>query len=610
MSIFTSISNFIGGLFSGGSSHQTNTATVLNGLDYSGNRQAMDQYGGTRSNAGASGSWGTPTAPLQNPTYGAPTGSWTPPSRISAPPANAYQTHSGQSGSLSAGMTQDPAQQYRFDKTAGTNYMKGANVGNLDITGKTQQEADQIIQEKKAGQMSQTTANSTAQFTPEAISKTDKLFKEFKLSVDNIQNEPWSSTGTKRDKVNNLLQATSTEIVNTYDTPKAFGNALQSNPELQAGVDTFIKNGGTPNDILTKFNEKNVSTTGNNMPTPEFLNKVKDDTAVVNNMVPSDVLTQNRIAQVSKIPDDAKKAYFGDANTGGLIEQRINVAKENVTLLERKIANEEKNLRNRANLEIQKNNEELAIAKDTVEKNRLNAKNYMTAQLAKLGALNTTSAAVEAVTILDQKYQQQSSTLERKVNLANREIEIRLQDSINQIESRGQEAIQSVKEDLSKDMKDMQKEIAKLQHDSDKEVYNLSMKLNSQMKKNNLNYSTTAEANASQYTKDFLALVSPDFGGTGQYSPISIAANLKSNIPKADQQISVSARIKDPTAINYFKSLPKGFKDEWIQFASTSGDGRYFTLADLKQNFEAYQVDKNVPSVSTKKVTTSTGRSI
>ena len=317
-------------------------------------------------------------------------------------------------------------------------------------------------------------------------------------------------------------------------------------------------------------------------------------------MMNGDKIITDEIAREAKIPEQLKDTYFGET---GIWQQQLNLALEKVSSIKQKMNDERADARAKANLLIEKNNAELSATKNQIELNRTNAKNYLTGMLAKLGALNTTSAAVDGITVLDQKYQQQSMEAEQKVRFANQEIQIKLQDTINDLDNTMNDKIQSIQEDLSKDKDTMLKDIMKEKLSSQKRMYELTLKASDRMKKNNDDYKNSATMLAEDYATKFSDLVNNQ-----GFDPASVARNLTVKLPAEDQRISASARIKDPNAIAYFKSLPIEFRNQWIQFATTQPAGTYFTLDDLKMNYEPYVLEQQQKAVT--KETKKTNREI
>lgn len=488
-------------------------------------------------------------------------------------------------------------------------YAKSAGLGNLNLEGMTYEEADRAINTMKGTQRGQVNALTSAAFSPDAISNVNKIGERFALSLDKSNNDTWLSAPAKREEMDNLLKSTAKDFADQFDSQEAMINAYDTNPTVQRALDRFAQYGGSDQMLIDAVNAKKAKTPqGNEQTTMEYqanLANQQQQARETDSILNGDKTITDEIARTAKIPEQMKDYYFGDA---GIWQQKLNLDLEKVNLLKEKMADEKAEARQQANLLIEKNNAELSVAKNQIELNRVNAKNYLTGMLAKLGALNTTSAAVEGISFLDQKYQQQSTEIEQKTRFANQDIQIKLQKAVSDIDSAGMEKIQAIKEDLSKDKDTMLKDIMKEKMDADKRIYDLTLKASDRLKKNNDTYRNNATKLAEDYTTNFNALVSPDFGGAGKFSPAQVASNLTSKLPAADQRLSVSARIKDPSAISYFKSLPIGFRNEWIQFVASEPANKYFTLADLQMNYEPYKLEQQ--QIKTTKEEKKTNREI
>ncbi len=596
MSIFTTISNTAGSLFSGFKQGLSNIGSQVSNA-YTGIFGAPSAPNNWMTNpSAATGNTYNPAAP-QVTGYGdngvkyyggyqPQMGSYSPVSTGQVQGPQMYQPVYGVGGGGSysnqgGGVSSTPV----LSDTSAKSYAKGANVGNLDLNGMTYEQADKAIQAKKGEQMGQNTALTSAVFNPDAISKTTKKIQDMGLTLNSINNNSWLSMGSKQDQISNLLKTTAKDLATDYNTPEEMAAAYHNDPNAQKALDAFAQAGGSDQMLIDAVKEKNVSKTPNNMSTADYIGSIQQQTndQTVNNLVASDPLIKAEIARTANIPNNLKDLYLGDE---GLYKKRVDLAQENINLLKEKIADEKVTAREQANYYIEKNNAELSVAKNTIEQNRINAKNYLTGMLAKLGALQTTSAAAEGVSTLDQKYQQQSADAESKVKFANQDIELKLRDTVRKIDSSGEDKIQSIKEDLSKDQETIIKEISKAKLDSDKRIFDLTLKANDRMTKNIKSYTESQQKLAEDWTTQFNNLVS------GGIDVGKAAASVNVKLPVADQKISTAARIKDPNAISYFKSLPKGFQNEWIQFSSTQPQGTFFTLADLQYNYEPYRLQE------------------
>lgn len=519
---------------------------------------------------------------------------------------------SSMGGAVSAGGEADTYIQPRLSKEESKSYLRSAGLGGsgINVEGLTSDEAQALVDDKKAEQKAQLSALTSYTFSSDAPSKTSKRISDFQLRLNDINNDSWSSSGTKKDKITAELNSTAKDIADMYDSPEAITNAYYNNENVKKAIDSYIQAGGSDQMILDKFAEKQTQPAGKTMSTSDYLASLNGSTAQQPTQdsgytepvpspytqSPNSKLIQDEIARESNIPDDLRKLYFGDEQQTGLLQQRINQEKERIKLIEEKLDNQRDDLRAQANYQIDKNNAELEVAKSEIEQKRLNAKNYITGMLSKLGALITTGAAPVAIATLDQKYEQQKMDAEQKVNFANREIRNKLRNAINEVDDRANELKQKAREDLSKDQEDVLKEINKAERDASKRIFDLSVRFNNEIKKNNDAYKADATTLAENYTKTFMQLVG------GGFDPSRAAKMSAVKLSAADSRVAAEAKINDPSAIAYFKALPTQFKNEWIQFAAQQPSGTVFTIEDIKLNYEPYRLQEQ--SKNTKKTTT------
>jgi hypothetical protein len=154
------------------------------------------------------------------------------------------------------------------------------------------------------------------------------------------------------------------------------------------------------------------------------------------------------------------------------------------------------------------NSQELARTNAETEKNRLNSRNYMTGMLAKLGALNTSSAAPIAIANLDQKYQQQMQEATTKVQNANREIEMKLKESVDNIEIETANDILKIKQDLTKSDADVMKDIMKMKQDAQRATFKIIGGFQNDFRSQTEKYRAEAKALAKKNAADYMKIVS------------------------------------------------------------------------------------------------------
>jgi hypothetical protein len=555
------------------------------------------QFGGGSSGGyGVSGSWGgssyTPQyggqpssasrAALSNPTSAYNTGAYSDGTAV----RNYAQAGASYGNSYSSGNEVVPERMILQGASA-KQYAKSAGLDNFNIDGMTYEEADQAINKMKSTQKAQVNPLTSAFYSPEAVTNTANKIKNFSLKVDDYSNNTWMSGMSKKENIDNLLQSTAKDVAEQFDSTEALAKAYFENPTVQKALDTFAQYGGSDDMLDQAIKSKQSKTpTGNVQSTMEYQASLanQQEQKQTEGMMNGDKVITDELARTAKLPQELANRYFGDA---GIWDSKVSFAMEKLNSITKKTADKAADMRAQANLMIEKNNAELEVEENKIERNRINAKNYLSGMLAKLGALNTTSAAADSITVLDQRYEQQTMEMRQKVRFANQEIQIKLQQSINDLDSTANDKIQAIKEDLSKDKDTMIKEIMKEKNDADKRIYDLTLKASDRLKKNNDEYKKNAVTIAEEYTTQFNSLINQGF------DPAQVAGAINVKLPAADQQISSSARIKDPNAISYFKSLPIEFKNQWIQFASTQPKDRYFTLEDIKMNYEPYVLEKS-----------------
>lgn len=401
----------------------------------------------------------------------------------------------------------------------------------------------------------QTQAGGAYSFTTSSIANASNTGKNFQLSLDSITNDPFSSEGSKTDSKQALIESFSTQFANAFQDPQDFYDNLASNPELQSSLSSFIKAGGTPAMIADKIQpavndiqpEQDVATYLDQIgvkATPESYKAIAA-------LQPEKEIAQQEIMRQLNIPKNLQDIYFGTEEKVGLIQQKIDLAEEQKKILERKALADENNARAQAQYEIDKNNADAQIQMQEIEKNRLNAKNYMTGLLAHLGALNTSGAAGLALTTLDEKYQRQSMELNSKLEFANRSIQIDLTKSINDIEIGRDQDILNIYEDLSKTDEQVRKEIFKAQQDAEKQIYDITSKYASLMRTTNQKYVDEAKSNLDKYNQSFFKLA-----GLG-INPKSIPGMIDENGRVITSKIPASAFAKKTSSTEPIKGIGK-----------------------------------------------------
>jgi hypothetical protein len=421
------------------------------------------------------------------------------------------------------------------DYTSDPNYVIPNSGFNAPYAGRSakdisDQEKKDAMSRAQSGQVS--SLNSFA-FNPETTSGVKKASENFQLALNEITGGmPFSSSGSKNVALKSTLAGAADAFAKNFKSADEFVAAYQGNQDIQKGLESFLKAGGSLSDITSKIKAPapmpvQDGQTGQ-MNTAEYLSSLTGSNqndpatqAAEKALFPETLLAQDEIARQYNIPNEIKRLYFGDERTIGVLQQRKSIAEEKVRIIKTKVEDSETTAREMADYEVQKNDAEVEIAANTIEENRLNAKNYMTASLARLGALKTTGAAPLAIATLDQKYQNKKSELYTKLRFANDKIRIDMRSKINDVETKADELILSIKEDLSKDEETAMKEIMKAQETAQKEIYNITSKYATKFTDERQKYEKDAKTSSEKYIKDFYTLASKG------YNPSQIASILK-----------------------------------------------------------------------------------
>ena len=328
----------------------------------------------------------------------------------------------------------------------------------------------QIRNDKKA----QTSALTSYTYNPQSINNFRSKFKEMQLQVEGMSKDSWTTPGAKKNNKESVLNSFTDQLAGSFTSLKDFQDA-QQDPEMQSILKEYERMGGSRNNIASSIGGVQVITetekgegTQTSVPaqtTEDYLGKITTpgQQKAMDSLIPENQIAQDQIANEMQIPQQYRDAYFGTPEQIGFLEREAIQKRDEIKLLERKAKIDETSARARAGYLSQKADLEMQESQATVEKNRLAAKNYMTGQLAKLGALNTTGAAPLVIAALEQKYQEQSQRLTSSYQLEKRGIDIDMKDKVANIDLERDNDILKVKEDLNNSEEDVWKKIFELE---------------------------------------------------------------------------------------------------------------------------------------------------
>jgi hypothetical protein len=501
-----------------------------------------------------------------------------------------------------------------------------------DFSGMTAGDAEKKAKELQTKYQAQTSQLTSYTYNPETIANTKKTNDNFLLSLNDINVNPWGSNGSKTDSIKTQLAVTASELAKNWTDSASFLKDFTGNPEIQKNLEGFLNAGGTKEQILQGIEKNSMEYAPSDamQSTADYLaNLSPEDKALrqkaVDELIPEMNIAQEEIARNYGIADDIRDLYFGTQEQVGIFEKKIIEAEEANRILEERERDAKTELRDKANLKIEMEENQLKADLAKNEKNRLSAKNYMTGMLAKMGALNTTTAGAEAITELDLKYQQNEQKLESDARYKIKATGIDLAADINEVENKTDENILKIREDLTKDSETVAKEIMKAEQAADKQMYTITSKYATLIRTQTDKYRKESKAAAEKYAKDYAYVASGGISldelsqsiGLGKESmefakyrigDYVVAGKEKGVInpdgsimkmdltPTQIQQVQ-NGRLNGAEAVRYFLALPTAFKNEWLQTVSGSED-RY-QIYPLQQAYEEWKKEQE----ATKKTT-------
>lgn len=532
---------------------------------------------------------------------------------------------------------------------AGTKY-ESAFSG---LTTDEAQKKAQDIQNQLRGTVSQNTSYS---FNPSTIAGVKTAVDGLRLKLKDTLADTWNSPGTQQDKAAGLFEATANSLAKLFTSSDDLYSQYNNNPQLKAALDDFVAQGGKintitdriqapaqnnvdssrrdtvlslvqqgvkdPNQILDYVNyDQNGNRTGdftlaevqgylqggNNQDTATYLsslgvNPTPEAVKAYESLIPEQQTSQAEIARLASIPQNQMDLYFGTPDQIGIYQEKKANAEAQTALITKKQADDETSLRTQADLAMQKVIADHDSKTAEIEENRLNAKNYITGALAKLGALNTTGAAPVAIAKLDQKYQLQQDGLDSTFDYDQKKLNSDLTDKINDIENTTQDKILSIQSDLSKDKSTIIKEIFDLQKDSDAKISTISSGYATKLREQTDKYATQAKSASDKYTRDYLSLVSKG------YNPATINKILKGDVqgvtapPKKASTASTAtyspAETKDlrqggltsnSTEVkDFFLNTEPAFRDAWSRNYA-NGQNKNPTIANITKSYNDWK---------------------
>jgi hypothetical protein len=363
--------------------------------------------------------------------------------------------------------------------------------------------------EQKAKQAEQTSQNTSAVFNDTTRTGVKNVADRFRAFVTTNQATPWDSNGAKQENHGVVLNTFASEFAKQFANPEQFAQAYNTDKTVKDAMDFYTRSGGDIANITNRIVSPisgSPTVTGPQTLT-EYLSSMGQTTPATADQISAYNATagdrkasEQEILRQNGVKDEYLQLYHGD---NGIWATKKAEADEKIRIAKEKEENTKATLREK----MQAANERLRAERDsqraTVEENRVNAKNYMSGMLAKLGALNTTSSAVDAITILDEKYQKQSTELDSKYNLAVNDNEISLNEAVRKAEETRDDSILAATNDLSLTKEEAMKNIFTAKLTAEKEIAKEQADYAKLLRETNAKYTEAAQKQSAEYLKKY-----------------------------------------------------------------------------------------------------------
>lgn len=399
---------------------------------------------------------------------------------------------------LTANEVRAKAKQYGLE---GTGFDFGA------LAGLTEGDVSSLLSEKSKnlkGSVSALTSFSLNNDYFSPISSAKKLFDAFNVGIKSATN-PWNTEKDKKTSKNKLLEDTSLQLSQLFDSPATFDSFYTGNSEFKKLMDSFQKAGVSPDGVKSRI----VTKTPDNATIADPLNpneslykepatpKVSTDNTLLKGIADS---TNQQIADLAGIPEQQREFYFGDTGYFTKIRQDAELQLQELDKSYKQIERDTE-ADYQANVKRAELQAEQQLAE--IEESRVDAKNYMTGMLAKLGALKTTGEAPASLQRLETKYQAMANNTKTALFNAKATLASEKAKVISTIQSEKLGKMSAIRSDITKSSFEVQKELMNLENESKKQINALISDFN----KESLDLDKTALAEANklklEYQKQF-----------------------------------------------------------------------------------------------------------
>ncbi|MHA1401170.1 MAG: hypothetical protein ACTSQE_12545, partial [Candidatus Heimdallarchaeaceae archaeon] len=389
-----------------------------------------------------------------------------------------------------------------------------SGIGDSEkYAGMSQAQAEKAAKADQDFYKTQTSEGTSYTFNAETLSKTNNIMNDFQFKLKDIASNPWEGKGSIETSAKANIKLYEGKLAKLFEDPEEFNQAYNSDQGFRDKMDGFQSMGGDINAVMagikpTPTMAEHVGENVQDLQTYRAIGDSVSEQKSFNTLIPENELDQSRVKELSNIPRNYEDAFFGTPTQIGIHEERIAQATEEMRIVEQETNDNEDNARAEAKLQQKRADLNYDIESSTIETNRLNAKNYMTGMLAKLGALNTTGAAPAALATLEQRYQQQAQVLRSNYKFNKQALDIKLDDYINGIDIDLDYDILKIEADLTNDREKIYKEVLKLQNKANADIYKIQSQFAKTYRTQLEKYTKSATKNSDKYIKSMSGIAS------------------------------------------------------------------------------------------------------
>lgn len=220
-----------------------------------------------------------------------------------------------------------------------------------------------------------------------------------------------------------------------------------------------------------------------------------------------------QIQQLQALPQEMRDLFYGTPEKQGQLAQLKQEAETQKQQINAQIASRKTSLAESSDLAISQLNNDLNSQKADIALKGQRAKDYLTGQLAKMGALNTTGASANAISELNADYDRMGVETQQNYNNALSQNKMKYNDLLNDLIDRRDAAIANIDAQVNKSEGTKNKEISDLEIKIFDKVGDLNMKLLDKNMEVNKTALIEAKKQSAEFVKNYFNIVS---GGTQQ----------------------------------------------------------------------------------------------